>query len=89
VSIEDAHGREVEDVKTDREGRFEIRGLPPSEWTVRAQHRTEGGAALEAEAKVSTGASVDLRLAPAPKRDEAPWVEEILLPEEVQVAPGR
>ena len=45
VSLRDDVGRTVESIKTDREGRFEVKGLPASRWTVRASHRAPGEAA--------------------------------------------
>lgn len=67
VSLRDELGREVSGVKTDREGRFEVHGLPPAQWTVRASHDAPGGRRLRAEGRAATGGGVDLRLAPAPE----------------------
>ncbi len=73
VSLSDDHGREVSGVKTDAEGRFEVRGLPSAQWTVRATHEAPGGKRLVAEGRAATGGDVELRLVAAPRRA---WVEE-------------
>ncbi len=62
VSLSDDLGRFVRDVGATDEGRFEVAGLPPSLWTVRARCRAADDVLYEAVGTVSTGAEVRLTL---------------------------
>ena len=69
VSLSDRLGREVSGIKLDAEGRWEVRGVPPGRWTVKAECALRDGTEYEAEGDVSAGATLDLKLAPAKKHD--------------------
>ncbi len=72
VSAHDARGLSVDDVKTDAEGRFEVRGLPPGRWTVSALYAVPGRPRLVAEREAPTGGSVELRLVVEPEDEIRP-----------------
>jgi hypothetical protein len=67
VSVSDALGREVKGIKLDAEGRWEVRGLPPGRWTVKAACELRDGTDFEAKGSIDTGGTLDLKLAPRKK----------------------
>jgi hypothetical protein len=72
VSAHDERGLSVDDIKTDAEGRFEVRGLPPGRWTVSAVYAAPGRPRLAASGEAPTGGSVDLRLVVEPEHEIGP-----------------
>ena len=70
IRISDDRHRWLEQVKTDANGYFELTGLPDSTWTVSAASLSDEHIWFLAEGSVTTGGSIELRLAPRLEDDE-------------------